>query len=252
MNYPGTCITLLMAVSLCLTVVIINRREQEVRLTNEVYSEEIMLTNTKDVVLETSMAMSKGENKWDQTKKQLEELIKKLVTMRTAAKNVELELVQCNEVAKEAAEAIGKLETEKSSVSKPFDNERAEWSKNIASLKKEVGQRSKVCSYIIKTSDDAKKLCGIPIEVAAEPKKEEPKVGDTEKSAAEEEPKVEDTEKAAGEPKEEGPKVGDTEKAAAEEEPKVGDTEKAAAEPKEEGPKGKNKKKAAQKAPIRR
>ncbi|KAG5270818.1 hypothetical protein AALO_G00172650 [Alosa alosa] len=99
MNYPGTCFTLLMAGILYLTVVIYNKREQEVRLAKYVNFEENRLTDTKDVLLETLMEMSNSESKWDQMKKELEQLIANLVTQRTATKNVELEQDRCTEVA---------------------------------------------------------------------------------------------------------------------------------------------------------
>ncbi|KAG5270816.1 hypothetical protein AALO_G00172630 [Alosa alosa] len=196
MNYAGICITLLLTLSVSLTVMIHNKRKQETYLAKQTNFEEIKTTVTRDILAENLEAVTKAESQLGEMKKELVEQREKRMTLQTEANHLDEEKEQCYEEAKQAADTLGALEAEKGIASKQFEKEKEEWSKTIASLKEEASQRSKVCGYIMKTSEDGRKLCGIPAEAAAEPKQEEPKAGDTEKAAAE--------------PKQEEPKAGDT------------------------------------------
>lgn len=96
MNFPGICITLLVAASLCLTAIIHKRRREEERLAKEANFEEIRTTVTRDVLAENVGELTKREENANKIKKELEELREKLMTKQTEAKNVETDKEQCN------------------------------------------------------------------------------------------------------------------------------------------------------------
>lgn len=168
-----------------MTTIVHKRRVEERRLVKEVSFEEIRTTVTKDVLTENMEDLIKRETKVNTMRKELEELREKLMVKQTEAKNMAVDIEECNGEAKSSSDALANLEGQKSSLSSEFEKDKAEWSKEIASLKEESSQKSKVCNYILKTSDEGRKLCGLPAEAPAEQNEEKPKAEMADQAAPE-------------------------------------------------------------------
>lgn len=96
MSYAGVCITLMVLASLTLTAIVHKRRVEERRLLKEVSFEEIRTTVTKDVLTENMGELIKSETKVSTMKKELEELREKLMAKQTEAKNMAVDIEECN------------------------------------------------------------------------------------------------------------------------------------------------------------
>ncbi|XP_063054130.1 uncharacterized protein zgc:174935 [Engraulis encrasicolus] len=178
-------IVVMLAGTVSLTILIHKKKIQEVSLAKEANFEEIKNKVTKDVLTEVVDNLSKDKSNLESKKKMIEEVKTAIQNKQNQAAAARHDAEECQGETKRTADELANLEADQNTL----NNEKEAWTREIESLQKDLAQKSKVCDYILKDSEEAKKLCG----EAAEPKKEEPKKEEEKKvEEKKEEPKKEE------------------------------------------------------------
>ncbi|KAL2084116.1 hypothetical protein ACEWY4_019634 [Coilia grayii] len=170
-------ICVMMTGSVCLAIFIHKKKIEEAELAKGANFEDIKNTVTNDFLSEVTENLSRDQGNLEAMKKQIEELKTTLQTQQNTAAAAKRDADECQGDAKKTSDELANLEVEQNNLK----SEKEAWTKDVASLKQQVTQRSKVCDYILKDSKEGKKLCGqeVPQEVPKqeEPKQEAPKAG---------------------------------------------------------------------------
>ncbi|XP_066539017.1 uncharacterized protein zgc:174935 [Hoplias malabaricus] len=173
------CQVLLLAVlllgSLGLAGYIHNNRKEELKLAKHASFQNVKHRVTRDVLKEYLTHVVESSSLLDKTKKQIEELKVDVAGVEQVAKAKKAEEDACSGDLKRITDEGAAIDTDKTNTDGEFQKKKADLQEQIATLKKEAEQQSKVCNYIKKDSIDGQKLCGT--ENKGEMKKAEPEEG---------------------------------------------------------------------------
>ncbi|KAB5586833.1 hypothetical protein PHYPO_G00006040 [Pangasianodon hypophthalmus] len=175
MRYMAVLLGLMVAATVGLLGLIHSRRSMELQLNKASYFETVKHRVTNDVLKELKSSIVEANSRLDQTKKHVEELTKNVKAAQEVADGKKAELNTCNDELKQIKAGTDAIEAERNKSETEFQQKKATMMEQINNLKIEAEKRSKVCDYIIKTSVEGMKLCGIVPVLPAVEKPEAPK-----------------------------------------------------------------------------
>ncbi|MCJ8728599.1 hypothetical protein PDJAM_G00006420 [Pangasius djambal] len=161
MRHLAVLLGLVVAATVGLVGIIHSRRSMEFQLSKASYFETVKRGVTSDVLKELKSNIAEASIRLDQTKKHVEELTKGVKEAQEAEDGKKAELNTCNNELKQIKDGIDAIEAETNKAETEFQQKKASMKEQINNLKTDAEKRSKVCDYIIKTSVEGMKLCGI-------------------------------------------------------------------------------------------
>lgn len=151
---------------------VLSRRNVVLQLNKTSYFESVKHKVSSDMLKEAKTNIAEANIRLERTKKQIADLTTALKTAQEAAVVKKAEMNKCNDEMNEIKTTIGALEAEKNKMEAEFQQKKASLKEQVDNLKIGAEKRSKVCDYIVKTSVDGMKLCGIVPVLQAEVKPE--------------------------------------------------------------------------------
>ncbi|XP_061085820.1 uncharacterized protein zgc:174935 [Conger conger] len=244
MKVSAVIIVISAIISMALSVLMYLKRNDEAIMVKKSSFMDIKVRVTRDVLGEYQTEAEKMQTDLDEGTKEVQ--AQNLILQNGKAENKPKsdELAACHEELKKMREETTAERTELKAATEEDGKERAGWEKEIADLKQQLEQKSKVCDFVKKDSAEGMKLCGTPL--PEPPKQEAPKVEAPKAEAPKAEPPKAEAPKAEP-PKAEAPKAEAPKAEAPKAEAPKAEAPKAE-EPKAEAPKAEEPKAEAPKA----
>uniref|UniRef100_A0AAY4ADR2 Uncharacterized protein n=1 Tax=Denticeps clupeoides TaxID=299321 RepID=A0AAY4ADR2_9TELE len=146
-------------VSLGLAAFIHQRKKDDVVLFKQINFQHVKFKVSLDVLADYKDEADKVQRNLEQLRTVVKEKNIKIVSDQVGVDKLKKELEECAGIAKHNGDGVAVLETEQKSVSSGFLVKKEDWTNEITSLKTEITQRSKLCDFILKTSNEARILC---------------------------------------------------------------------------------------------
>ncbi|XP_071385333.1 small ribosomal subunit protein bS16 isoform X2 [Centroberyx affinis] len=211
-------VNFLLTLSVLLTVTLLGlvklRHKEQEREEKRYRFQDIKLRVTRDVVGEYQAEVAAVQNQVDKTTAEVKTLEDEVVKLQTTETQKRGDTEACLATKKHMNDELALEESQRSDVKSESEKQKTSWEAEVASLKQQIAQRSKVCDFVNKDSATARKLCGGEVKEApkpVEPKAEAPKPVEPKAEAPKPvEPKAEapkQEEPKAEAPKQEEPKA---------------------------------------------
>ncbi|XP_036395531.1 histone H1B [Megalops cyprinoides] len=190
--------------SAVLAVFIFMKKKEMILVSKKSSFLDIKVRVTQDVLGEYQADVDKLQKQLDDSSSLVAELKTQLGANEAEAKKLKTAAEACQGEKKKMNDEITSIDGEQKNVKAQFDKEKEAWTKETGDLKQQMAQKSKVCAFVKKDSQEGNKLCGNEIPEAEKPAPEKPA---PEKAAPEkaEAPKAEAPKAEA--PKAEAPKA---------------------------------------------
>lgn len=165
MKFQIVTTTLLVGWSLGLMSYIHSKRRTEIQLNKTNYFEQVRIQITGDVLKDFQEQIVKTAKQIEETKSTVEKLKAEAKESQAAADKKKADLNTCTGVLTQMQTEAAGVETEKTNIKNEFQKKMAGLTQQRDDLKKEDGEKSKVCNYINKTSPEGTSLCGMSVAV---------------------------------------------------------------------------------------
>ncbi|XP_030226460.1 neurofilament heavy polypeptide isoform X4 [Gadus morhua] len=200
-------------VSLGLFWTVTRRKGEEERLLKRNKFQFIKLSVSVDVLGEYKVEISKKQPLMAKIKEEVKALESEAADHLAKQTANKAEVEACESAKKQITDEAASLESELGSKKEEFTKQKANWEAEVASLNKQINEKSKLCDFIKTDSEVARKLCGVPDPKPEEAKAEAPKAeAPKPEEAKAEAPKPEEAKAEAPKPeeaKEEASKAGE-------------------------------------------
>ncbi|XP_071759449.1 uncharacterized protein LOC139914911 [Centroberyx gerrardi] len=195
-------VNVLLTLSVLVTVTLLGlvklRQTEQEREEKRYRFQDIKLRVTRDVVGEYRAELAASQSRVEKTTAEVKTLEDEVVKLQATENQKRGETDACLAEKKRINDELALEESQRSDVKAESEKQKTSWEAEVASLKQQIAQRSKVCDFVNKDSATVSKLCGGEVKEA--PKQEEPKA----EAPKPEEPKAEAPKQE--EPKAEAPK----------------------------------------------
>ncbi|XP_059909754.1 neurofilament heavy polypeptide isoform X3 [Gadus macrocephalus] len=195
-------------VSLGLYWTVTRRKREEEQLLKRNKFQFIKLSVSAEVLGEYKVEISKKQPLMAKIKEEVKALESEAADHLAKQTANKAEVEACENAKKQITDEAASLESELGSKKEEFTKQKANWEAEVASLNKQINEKSKLCDFIKTDSEVARKLCGVPdpkpdAAKAEAPKPEEAKAeAPKPEEAKAEAPKPEEAKEEASKPEE--------------------------------------------------
>ncbi|XP_059909753.1 neurofilament heavy polypeptide isoform X2 [Gadus macrocephalus] len=165
-------------VSLGLYWTVTRRKREEEQLLKRNKFQFIKLSVSAEVLGEYKVEISKKQPLMAKIKEEVKALESEAADHLAKQTANKAEVEACENAKKQITDEAASLESELGSKKEEFTKQKANWEAEVASLNKQINEKSKLCDFIKTDSEVARKLCGVPDpkpDAVKDPKPEEAK-----------------------------------------------------------------------------
>ncbi|KAG7469479.1 hypothetical protein MATL_G00129400 [Megalops atlanticus] len=155
--------------SAVLAVFIFMKKKEMVLASKKSSFLDIKVRVTQDVLGEYQADVDKLQKQLDDSNGLVTELKTQMGAGEAEAKKLKTAVEACQGEKKKVNDEITSIDGEQNNVKAQFDKGKEAWTKEIGDLKQQMAQKSKVCAFVKKDSQEGNKLCGNTIPEAPKP-----------------------------------------------------------------------------------